>query len=251
MAFRLAAVFSCLLAPAVSGKQFRSTAPGEKVRVEFYGEAGCPNCQDFVAGGLRETLHAPGVAPLLDLEVFPWGNAYFATQKCGGVGEYSVQIRHCYDNVCGRDAKERPSDCFQGKPICQHGEPECIANRYLACAKNTTGGHSAVLVPFLDCMEAGYLQEGSEGQYRAVAEQCATLAAMPFEPVRSCYESKLGDELIVLQASLTPDHPGVPFVVVNGKPMEPETESRLLQAVCSAISGDKPAGCRNLTATSL
>lgn len=248
MAIRVALLISGLVGPIAFGSSLRGPGPAEKVKVQFYGESGCPNCQDFVAGPLHQTLNARGLVDVLDLEVFPWGNAYYVTEKCGGGDEYSVNVRHCYNDLCGKDAATRPSDCFKGAPMCQHGEPECIANRYLVCAKNVTKGELTVYMPFLHCVEAGYLEEGTEAQWKGVAEQCATMAAMAFDPVRTCYEGNDGDELLKLQASVTPQHPGVPYVVVNGKALQEGQEDYLLQVVCGAYRGAaKPAGCNNVT----
>ncbi len=41
-------------------------------------------------------------------------------------------------------------------------------------------------------------------------------------------------------AALIPAHEGTPWVLINGKPFQGQS---LLQAVCAAYTGPKPAGC--------
>jgi len=213
-----------------------------KVRVKFYGESGCPTCRAFVAGPLNQTLEATGIADIMDFEFSPWGNAYFATAKCGGEGGYSVSARSCFNSECGAEATQRPADCFTSKLVCQHGEVECKANRYLACAK-TAGATFQKYMPFVTCLEARYGNFGiDEHAVEAAADSCATLAGLSFAAISDCFTGDAGGEALVAEAQATPTHPGVPYVVLNGKPLV-DTDA-LLRSVCEEYAGhDLPVAC--------
>ncbi len=53
-----------------------------KVGVQFYEEAGCPDCQAFIQGDLNTTFSAQGLSDIIDLQIYPWGNAYHNISAC-------------------------------------------------------------------------------------------------------------------------------------------------------------------------
>mmetsp|Transcript_82074 Transcript_82074/g.254801 ORF Transcript_82074/g.254801 Transcript_82074/m.254801 type:complete len:100 (+) Transcript_82074:481-780(+) len=75
----------------------------------------------------------------------------------------------------------------------------------------------------------------------SAAKACASSAGLDYEKVAKCADGPDGDAAEEDMAKATPDHPGVPYIVVNGKAID--DPSSLLEAVCSAYTGAKPAGC--------
>ncbi|CAJ1438188.1 unnamed protein product [Effrenium voratum] len=205
----------------------------DKVRVELFAEAGCPFCRAAIAGPVNKTLSTPSVAAIMDFEFFPWGNAYFVTEECKGAGEYDMSARHCYNKRCGAGAASPPKDCFSGDLVCQHGAQECEADRYLACAKGLGPGFMA----FAHCLEGGYDSYSQE-----LVSSCAASTGLDLEKLKKCSGSSAGDDAVVAQAKATPDHPGVPYMMVNGKPLEQPND--LLKTVCKAYTGTAPEACK-------
>eukprot|EP00933_Yihiella_yeosuensis_P006487 TRINITY_DN111188_c0_g1_i1.p1 TRINITY_DN111188_c0_g1~~TRINITY_DN111188_c0_g1_i1.p1 ORF type:complete len:308 (+),score=75.55 TRINITY_DN111188_c0_g1_i1:59-925(+) len=239
MALRRVA-FVLLISDAASFSfKIQDNAP-QAVKVQFFGEAGCPDCRGFVSGPLSQTLKADGVADQMEFEYFPFGNAYYVTEACGGK-QYSVEARKCFNQKCGRDAKNRPSDCFTGELVCQHGEAECLGNRYIACAKQTTKDFQKHM-PFVECFEKGYENNKTKKELEDVAKTCtSTVKDMPFAKLSECFNGKEGDKAIAAEAAATPEHQWVPHVLLNGQALT-ETDT-LLRSVCKEVKGDKPAGC--------
>eukprot|EP00933_Yihiella_yeosuensis_P076550 TRINITY_DN8636_c2_g2_i1.p1 TRINITY_DN8636_c2_g2~~TRINITY_DN8636_c2_g2_i1.p1 ORF type:complete len:247 (-),score=57.05 TRINITY_DN8636_c2_g2_i1:76-816(-) len=209
-----------------------------KVKVDFFAEAGCPFCRRTIAGPVNKTLSDPGLAAIMDFDFFPFGNAFFVTKECGGsAGDYDVDVRQCWDKTCGSAAASAPADCFTGAPVCQHGAPECNANRYLACAKEVSGKESLMkFMSFTHCVEASY-----DSFSDAVVMTCADSIGLDKAKLSKCYSSSDGDAAVIAQAKATPIHPGVPYLVVDGKALD--DPSTFASAVCKAYKGTKPASC--------
>lgn len=225
------------------GKRIKSSViTPQPVEVKFYGESGCPYCRNFISGPLRSTLAAPGLSDIMNFEYIPWGNAYYVTSECKGAGQYNSTVRACYNQLCGSGATSKPSDCFTGQLLCQHGESECIGNKYLACAKNVTGSIVPKYMPFVYCLEEKYQPSFAEKDWAAIVETCSVQGGLEYKQVAACYSNR-GMEVINIEAALTPAHPGVPYIVIDGKAMPGDTEDNFLQAVCDAYQGPAPAGC--------
>jgi len=194
-----------------------------------------------VSTALKNTVTADGVADIMDFHLIPFGNAYFVTTECKGAGGYDSKARQCFSKQCGAGAGEaRPSDCFTGPIVCQHGTEECNVNRLFTCAVKTSSQNSAKYIPFVECMEAKY--ERISGKELDAAKICATTAGLPFDAISKCYApGSDGDLYTVQDAMATPEHPGVPWVLLNGKSMD--DPMALLKSVCAAYTGEKPKGC--------
>lgn len=181
-------------------------------------------------------LTAEGIAAIVDLHHHPFGNSYFPTKACGGA-PYDPQTRHCWANTCVGNSSPQP-DCFSGTPIVQHGETEYDVNKVQACAQPLTAGDGLVTQrywPFVVCMEKAY---GARGE--KAARSCATKSGIDYAQLNACYMGAAGDAAVVAQAKATIDHPGTPYVAVNGHMVEPD---KVLAAVCAAYGGTLPAGC--------
>jgi len=181
---------------------------------------------------LKELIHAEGLADIIDFNYSPNGNNYYTTSGCGSSTSYSVTVRQCFNDKCGRDATNRPTDCFTGKLVTQHGEMEGNVNRYLACAKKSETD-TVKYFDFVDCMEENYGKEVT-----GVAQSCAK--TFDFADLKACYDGVDGDAAQIEEARNTPVHAGVPYIEINGQ--QGETQNMLAQ-VCAAYTGTKPAGC--------
>lgn len=228
--------FSALAALAAAAV---GSEAADKVSVAFVGESGCPFCKAFVAGPLSSTYAADGVADIMDFDYIVFGNAYFVTPECGGAGSYDTNARQCFNRKCGRDAVQRPADCFSGDLICQHGPSECVGNRFLNCAEQTSGDK---FLPYVFCFEAQMNATRTADWVQDLAASCAKSVGVDYDAILRCYGGEQGSDLVLKAAKATPWHPSVPYVLVNGQQLE-DTD-QLLQAVCGAYVGPKPAGCR-------
>eukprot|EP00435_Cladocopium_sp_Y103_P059802 s1013_g21.t1 len=206
----------------------------KKVKVQLYFETGCPFCQEAITGPFNKILSTESVAAIMDIELYPFGNSYFLTSECQGGDEYDVKVRKCYNQLCGLDASDRPQDCFTGNVVCQHGPLECKMDRYVACAKRLT--NFEVFMAFTHCVEAGY-----GNQTEALVSSCAASSQIDAKALGQCFGGPQGDDAVKAQAMATPDHLGVPSILLNGKPVEEGKD--LLKEVCKAYKGPTPKAC--------
>jgi len=245
--FHLMAMWGCGLKTSIIALIFvLPNCALAKVRVEFYGEAGCPFCQDFIKGALNQTLTADGVANIVDLKLSEFGNAFFASPECGGTDNmYSSEVRQCVAQRCGigrKSSTDLPANCFTGPLVCQHGPKECYLSKYAACAEklsSTPVKHAE----FLYCIADKYQTIVHADD---LAHACAWwTGAMSIVELEQCYSSSdRVDALILEEAKSMPLHPGVPYVLVNGRALNENEHDRLLKKVCKAYKGDpKPKGC--------
>lgn len=197
-----------------------------------------------MAEGVNDMLTAEGVAAIVDFQHHPFGNAYFPTKECGGtVGSYDSDVRHCWAKACIGVASP-PTDCFSATvPVSQHGEKEYAVNKYQACAQAVTAGEPITkrYWPFVVCMEAAY-----EDKLAAkAAKECAGSSSIEYTDLQTCFSGAQGDAAVVAQAKATIDHPGTPFISVDGASV---MEDGVLKAVCAAYKGTPPAGCKSVVA---
>lgn len=182
--------------------------------------------------------HTLAVAPsLVDFDFVPWGNAYYVTSECGGPGSYDFTARQCFNSECGLGAASPPAGCYSGSIVCQHGKRECDFNLWFTCARKLYK-KAELYMPFVTCMEAQY-DAAADGP--SVAATCAQSAGLAISHMTSCFYGQLGIQALAGNAAATPPHAGVPYVLVEGKPLD--DPSTLLQAVCDAYQGSKPAAC--------
>jgi len=177
----------------------------------------------------------------------PFGNMYFVTQACGGAGEYSKAARKCYNRLCGAGSPSPPADCFTGQLVCQHHEPECEANRILACAKPHQSGDDTIEYhAFLSCVQVRFddLKNGATSP-SALSQTCAESSGLSLEPISACYDdTQQSTQALVEAAKATPEHEVVPLIRVNGKQLE--NPDLLIYTVCYEYSkegGQEPEGC--------
>ena len=211
----------------------------------------CPaiRCQSFVRGDLNETLTAEGIWDVLTYNFVPFGNAYYPQSDCPGSKIYSRnQGVPCWQEKCG-NATAQPAECFEGEPLCQHGDDECLGDRYEACASvdalagTVSASQGAV---FAYCLEAG-----PGGLDVAAADSCAAFAGIDPVALGACAAagSPSGDAATAAAAKVTAEFTanygraweGTPTVVLNGVVLL--STANLLAQVCAQAGGDAPAGC--------
>jgi len=178
-----------------------------------------------------------GISAIVDFEFIPFGNSYSVTPGCGGEGNYNVDARHCFFKKCGKDSNH-PDDCFTGALVCQHGDAECQGNRYMACAKKVDS-QVGKYMSFVHCLEAGF-----ESLSEQMAAGCADTAGIDKAALSDCFNGDSGQAALIEEAKKTPDHEGVPWILVNGQSIDPP--EGLVGAVCNAYTGPKPPGCSSL-----
>jgi interferon, gamma-inducible protein 30 len=175
-------------------------------------ESYCPDCQDFISSALTTTMAAAGVMEVMNFTMVPYGNA--KTSK------------------------------WTGKITCQHGEQECVGNMIETCIiHHNPGVHK--YFPAIQCMEH------TGGSPVDQAEKCCKSNNIDWDQVKTCYTGDEGKQLEKEMAAetdaLSPAHTMVPWVVVNGKPLD--NPDSILQSVCDAYTGTKPTGCSSLAET--
>lgn len=280
---RLGAVASALLAVASSlhGCGSNDSNPIiQKVKLEFWGEAGCPLCHNFTTQVLGPLLSNADMQSILDFDMVPFGNAYYVTDKtllCGG-GEnissyvwatsdtlkwdgYTASVRQCYDLKCGANSTH-PEECYQDGPYCQHGKAECIVNAIMACSKRVAGHRWIEYMPFVVCMETAYTNistavsnphDWCQDNVTAIdhaINACAVEADLDAEGILTCYWEEAA-EVQAEMARATPVHTGVPWVTIENKSGIPlvsdaDNASSLLRALCDAWQyngGSNMAAC--------
>jgi len=194
-----------------------------------------------VAGPLKTIVDTTGIADIIELEQIPFGNNFYTTTECGGA-PYSVTKRHCWAGKCIGDSPA--ADCFTGAIVSQHGDVEIGVNRMQACAKSQSTTWQEYW-PFLYCMESSYDTKGIDA-----AEGCTKGTKIDYTKLQACYSGKDGDAAQMREAKKTIDHPGAPDITINGVHYSPPgypfgtyTAHFLIQRVCWAYTGPKPAAC--------
>merc|ERR1719422_835059 len=176
----------------------------------------------------------------------PWGNAYCETKGCANdhPGDYSATTRQCWNKKCD-PAGSPASDCFSCIPsmtwTCQHGKDECKGNSYMGCAINTT-------VTKNSWWNFSFCFEGQHEGDLAHAEECAKFAGYDYNKLSSCVTSITGSNIAEMNArhTCTRPHSGTPTIFANGQEIIGHTANDLLDAICSAYTGTKPAGCNKV-----
>ena len=174
----------------------------DNVKVEFYYEVLCPDCSEMMVGELKQYHELDDMMAITDFEFVAFGNGKVLT-------------------------REPPT--FK----CQHGEKECYGNMVELCAiKHNPWNYW----DFLLCEESS-LDFSDEG-----VTKCAKKVGIIADEILTCAKGTEGPLLHLDAADNTPEHLGVPWVIVDGRLMG-ESE-RLIDLVCAAYQGDKPESCK-------
>ncbi|CAK7343806.1 unnamed protein product [Dovyalis caffra] len=189
-------------APPVRSRKISHNS--EKVTLSLYYESLCPYCGSFIVGPLAQVLETD-LMTILNLRLVPWGNAILDSNN-------TIE--------------------------CQHGEDECYLNIIHACSINIWADLKKHF-NFIKCIEKQYAvpdRTGAEESWEA----CADKLKLPTEPIKKCYDSGHGKELVLQNGEetdhLSPPHEYVPWVVVDDKPLLDDYK-KFIDYVCKAYKG--------------
>ena len=119
---------------------------------------------------------------------------------------------------------------------CQHGDKECYGNWVELCAQKHFPEQA---LQYIFCEESS-LDFGDEA-----VKKCATEAGIDGDVILECAKGPEGPKLHLEAADKTPDHKWVPWMVIDGKLKNKES---VLEAICNAYQGEKPASCKQFQA---
>ncbi|KHN88797.1 GILT-like protein F37H8.5 [Toxocara canis] len=195
-------------------KYIRETK-NKRVKLALLYESLCNGCQNMITKTLYPIVYKDFGA-YVDIELVPYGNA---------------KIKN-------------------GTIECQHGDEECVINRFESCVIETITGINAPL-PYIYCLEK-QLEAGTE--FQDAVNKCYRTLKIDKEiqnAVSICVVSGLGDRLQLEAAKRTeeifPDkHDHVPWMLFNNVSL---TRAQIIQdslpsAICQWFNGDKmPPAC--------
>lgn len=221
------------------------------VTVRIIMEPGCEHCRKYMMGPVQAALADDSVVSVMELDVSYFGNAFYAIPECekadgsgslgcGGAGGYDANRRVCFNQKCGPTAvaESRAADCFAGPLITQFGFPQLYTSRFFSCAKRESQREAIPwkrYVPFFVCMEELFDRIHDGVSTSAVAKTCADKTDFNYDKLTACFDGKDAEQGLRDEAAATPDHPGVPYVFVNGQALdESYEENSLIEAVRSA-----------------
>ena len=212
----------------------------KKISVQFYGEAACPFCRKFVEESWKEIWDDDELKGHIDFTFVPWGNAYFATEMCGK-GPYNPSERACFYEKCITAETDDDKACFGGDPIYQHGKKEGQVDIYESCILEDNGLDAAFA--FTICVEGSDMDDDAMSAHEVMIE-CVPEGVDPTE-VEECLNDR-GRKLEIANAKRTPVHAGVPYVVVDSKPMDNPFDTKA--TVCKLLDqqGVRPSGCSSV-----
>lgn len=188
------------------------------VNVSLYYESLCPGCRGMIHGQIYPTYQALKSTGIVNIQLFPYGNA--------------------------REHKSGEKWIFE----CQHGERECKVNIVEACALH--------LLPDVDQMEYIYCVEASLEPTVNSGKLCAAKLHLEWQPIFNCYNGSMGNfvehQIAEKTDALKPRHLYVPWITVNGvhtEDIQDSCEQDMLGYVCSVYTGTKPPACNILADT--
>jgi hypothetical protein len=219
------------------------------ISVIFYGESQCPYCRKFVTEAWPPVWNDPELRALIQYDFIPWGNAYYPTSECGS-GPYDANERHCWYAKCiapqgaaaatavaavtavsngnanhGKNSSPYKDDeddtCFTGTPIYQHSLKEGQMDIYESCVKLVLGLERAVA--FTLCAEGPHMDDPTLATAHQLMEHCLDDIDndndVMVQTIQHCFTTQ-GTILEAMNALQTPDHPGVPYVLVDGEALD-------------------------------
>jgi hypothetical protein len=212
------------------------------VSVRFFGEAQCPYCRKFVTEAWPPIWEDAELRALVDYDFVPWGNAYFGTDDCG-VGPYSSTERACWYETCinVHSADER---CFSGDPVYQHSTKEGQVDIYETCVKAMYGLEAAV--DFTYCCEGPNMDDETLEDAKYLMQHCLSDDKGKAGPIQICLE-QFGRDFEITNAVQTPEHSGVPYVLVDGEALD--NPFFVKNAICASLAGkdvELPQACKNI-----
>jgi len=179
------------------------------VKVSVFYEALCPACQYFFSHDLKTLLDSQSIMDAAELEFVPYGNAV----------------------------------TNGGTVTCQHGIKECELNMLHACAiKNLPAKETPAWVQC--AMGVGNKQP------KEVLDSCK---ASTHDQIWACFGGGANQEAINLhlehgKRTASAGQQYTPYMLLNDQHSK-EAESDISRAICGAVQGTKPEGCRSLPAT--
>jgi len=216
-----------------------------------------------VRGPLHDTLHADGIWNVIDLRMYPWGNAYYDSPlldgcpSTNGTYPYNRDRYTCWAERCS-STTSAPEQCFNGTKLCQHGPDECYANSVEVCS--TAVYPPTLYSDFIYCFEESCEYDGADPTNStcnttvAFLEGCASYAGIAAAPILECFDDAARRDLLDQDAArataaLGTFKEGTPWVLLNGVPLD--DVNSLLEAICDAWSaqdGAMPPGCPGASA---
>ena len=216
----VSAAFAGVAAKALRGK---AAPPAGQLNVTLYSESLCPDCIHFETGVWSKAWTTPGIG---------YGSV---------VGDGNGIIN--FKMVSYGNARITPDNATI---TCQHGANECLYNTLESCA---IAHYPSSFVPFIICLS----NAASGGLSRAKAQTCATSAMFDWTALNTCWTGAEGKALDRINAAVTghliPAHQYVPWVTLSDEPGtgtycdETNDCDLLIEAVCKAYTGPKPAAC--------
>uniref|UniRef100_A0A915EUZ6 Saposin A-type domain-containing protein n=1 Tax=Ditylenchus dipsaci TaxID=166011 RepID=A0A915EUZ6_9BILA len=196
-------------------EKYTKASKNKPILLTLLYESLCPDCQNFISDFFRNTYHK--IKDFIQLELVPFGNA--RTDKNSTI-------------------------------ICQHGQPECIANKYESCAIH----YMPEPLPFIYCLET---QLQNQVNLEKAARKCySKFHTKPhiYDQIVHCFNGQQGIDLQIKAAQRTekiwPEtHLGVPFMLFNN--VSVQSQQFLLRdlntAICQWYVGEKqPEGCNGM-----
>jgi len=147
----------------------------QMVSVDVYYEALCPDSRDFIIHKLHPAWE--NLQEIMDLSLIPYGKA---SSKKTAEGSYEFE--------------------------CQHGPPECEANKFHACVVKQY--ENKISVPIVSC-----LMEHNRDTRGAIQKCSKNFPSVNYQEIVKCADGEEGNKLLYLFGELTHDlSPAVYFI---------------------------------------
>lgn len=227
----------------------------DKIDVTVLMEPGCYGCNQLMTDSVKAAVSDEDTAAIMNLDINPFGNAYFAIPECRkfqeaagvnsetGLDEYSNDARYCYEMRCATgvsDEYRKPAkNCYKGNVVWQFGGFQANSIEYYLCAKSRAKGNWQEYVPFIICMEEGHEDIVDEDSMAKVAQNCSHASGVDYFELESCRANKGFIEPFLKHAAKTPAHKGVPVVHVNG---EEQDYKRAQRSIIDIVRSTKEKG---------